>query len=694
MTTELASTSGVKQLEGGLFNYGKWRLDKPKEEGYSHELISAHFDAVKDQTNMDELLVLPAPGVNTLQKAFDSNLKKWPNAPLLGTKGKTEYSWLSWKEVDGLARDFAAGLAALDLTPEVEGEGRTWRFLGIQAKNRKEWGLSYLGNIRNNGTAVALYDTLGVEASKYVINQTGLSTIACQGDLVSKIIDMKIEDMAAGEDAKLGSFKNIITFDELAREDRQRDQEAGVTIYTFAEVLEKGKANTSWTVTEPGPDDCPMFSYTSGTTGDPKGVKLTHQMLVGCAAAVKISTDFNNPMGGLGPDDTYISYLPSAHSFEAALFATTICYGQRCGYFGGDILKLVPEDLPMLKPTFFPSVPRLYNKIFGKIQAQFAAATGCKAWLINKAVTTKQAALRANGTFTHGCYDKLVFKKVRALMGGRVRMMLTGSAPISAEVLDFLKICFCVNVYEGYGMTETSAGSVLTKYNDPKTGHVGGPVANVKIRLRDIPEMGYLHTNDPPKGEVCFWGPSIMKGYFKNPEKTAEAMDGEWLKSGDVAVIHPNGAIQIVDRAKNIFKLSQGEYIAPEKLENQYIKSEYIAQIWIHGDSLHDWAMAFIVVDPDRIKKWAADNAAGEVNDELMKNMKLKEVIYNDLMRIATENKFNSLEKPKQIHLLKDMWTVESDMLTPTMKTKRNIARAVYKNDIEALYAAGPITFK
>lgn len=183
--------------------------------------------------------------------------------------------------------------------------------------------------------------------------------------------------------------------------------------------------------------------------------------------------------------------------------------------------------------------------------------------------------------------------------------MLTGSAPISKEVLDFLKICFCCPILEGYGMTETSAGSCITIPGDPKSGHVGGPVANVKIRLRDIPEMNYLSTNDPPKGEICFWGPSIMKGYFKNEEKTAEALpDGEWLRSGDVGVVHPNGSIQIVDRAKNIFKLSQGEYIAPEKLENVYVQSEYILQAWVHGDSLHDYVCLFAVLDPVKYEAW------------------------------------------------------------------------------------------
>lgn len=181
-------------------------------------------------------------------------------------------------------------------------------------------------------------------------------------------------------------------------------------------------------------------------------------------------------------------------------------------------------------------------------------------------------------------------------------------------------------------------------------------MANVKIRLRDIPEMNFFHTSNPPKGEVCFWGPSIMKGYFKNEEKTREAFSGEWLLSGDVGIINDNGSLQIVDRAKNIFKLSQGEYIAPEKLENQYIKSDFVAQIWIHGDSLHDWVMVFIVVDPEYMTKWAKANDL-EFNEALMTNDILRKEVMGSLKKIAEDNKFNSLEKPKQIMLIKDPWS-------------------------------------
>jgi long-chain acyl-CoA synthetase len=198
-------------------------------------------------------------------------------------------------------------------------------------------------------------------------------------------------------------------------------------------------------------------------------------------------------------------------------------------------------------------------------------------------------------------WDRIVFNKIKMLFGGQVRFMCTGSAPIAGEVLEFLKACFCAPICEGYGMTEGTAAGTATYFHDLEVGHVGGPLQNVKFRLRDIPEMNYLASADPPKGELQFWGPSVMSGYFKNKEKTDEVLKDGWLSSGDVGLINPNGSIKIIDRAKNIFKLSQGEYVAPEKLENVFIQSSWIAQIWIIGDSIRDYVVTFIVVDPDAV---------------------------------------------------------------------------------------------
>lgn len=171
----------------------------------------------------------------------------------------------------------------------------------------------------------------------------------------------------------------------------------------------------------------------------------------------------------------------------------------------------------------------------------------------------------------HEQYDAQIFSKVKPLLGGNLRCMVTGAAPIAAEVVDFFKVVFSCEMVEGYGMTENCGGACVGMSGDPVSGHTGGPLAHIKVRLRDIPEMGYLHTNETPEGEICFYGGSIMPGYYKNPEKTAEFLKDGWLYSGDVGRVFPNGSIKIIDRSKNIFKLSQGEYIAPEKLENVFI---------------------------------------------------------------------------------------------------------------------------
>lgn len=206
------------------------------------------------------------------------------------------------------------------------------------------------------------------------------------------------------------------------------------------------------------------------------------------------------------PDNIVVSYLPYPHSFEQCMLGFALMEGAQIGYYQGNPVKLV-ADCGALQPTIFPSVPRLYNKIYGTIKGKFADATGCKACLINAGLKSKTQALHANATYTHGCYDKIVFSKLQALLGGRVETMVTGSAPIDLEVLNFLKVCFCCPILEGYGLTETSGASSVTDPLDPVAGHVGGPLECVKFRLRDVPEMQYLSSDKPyPRGEVQMMG--------------------------------------------------------------------------------------------------------------------------------------------------------------------------------------------
>ena len=189
--------------------------------------------------------------------------------------------------------------------------------------------------------------------------------------------------------------------------------------------------------------------------------------------------------------------------------------------------------------------------------------------------------------------------------------MVTGSAPIDKTVIDFLKLCFCCPIVEGYGLTESSAASCVADIRDVVTGHVGGPNEALKIRLKDLPEMSYMSTDKPyPRGEICMKGPSIFQGYYKREDKTAECFDADgWFLTGDVAQVYPNGSIKIIDRSKNIFKLSQGEYIAPEKIEQIYGLSQAVAQCFVYGDSFQNACVAVVIPEEEWAMKWATDNS-------------------------------------------------------------------------------------
>jgi len=274
--------------------------------------------------------------------------------------------------------------------------------------------------------------------------------------------------------------------------------------------------------------------------------------------------------------DVYLSYLPLPHVLERIIVYATIGAGAQIAIYGGDVMKL-KDDLALVRPTVFCSVPRLYNRFYDVMKSGFKKLTGVKKILANRAIVSKEHYLKNGCHYNHPVYDRLVFNKTKNAFGGRVKFMMTGSAPISSEVIEFLRIACCCPILEGYGQTESTGASFATAVNDPTSGHVGGPMANVEYKLVDLAEMKYTsddkddNGNPMPRGEICIRGPGVFLGYFKDTEKTTEAIDKDgWLHTGDVGQIMSNGALKIIDRKKNIFKLAQGEYIAPEKVEGIY----------------------------------------------------------------------------------------------------------------------------
>lgn len=269
-------------------------------------------------------------------------------------------------------------------------------------------------------------------------------------------------------------------------------------------------------------------------------------------------------------------------------------------------------------------------------------------------------------------------------------MMITASAPLSRDVLEFIKACFGCPIIEAYGLSESNGAVTATDIRDPISGTVGGPLRHCAIRLKDLPDMEYRVTDQPyPRGEVCVRSPCITTGYFMRPDLTAAAIDDQgYLHTGDVGEILPNGSIKIIDRSKNIFKLSQGEYIAPEKLENIFIQSNFIAQVMVHGDSLQNCCIAIVVPDKEVLAKWASENGKQIDNIFQSQDADFKKVIFDEIYALATASKLNSLEKPKGLYLTNEEFSTENDLMTPTFKLKRNVAKKAYHAQIAQIYAS------
>eukprot|EP01125_Pyxidicula_operculata_P000454 TRINITY_DN10483_c0_g1_i1.p1 TRINITY_DN10483_c0_g1~~TRINITY_DN10483_c0_g1_i1.p1 ORF type:complete len:661 (-),score=182.25 TRINITY_DN10483_c0_g1_i1:265-2247(-) len=617
-----------------------------------------------------KLITTITPGVSSVYSIFQQRLNERGDAPCLGARVKGsdgkfgEYVWRSYKQVKTDSEYFARGLRNLGLQAKDR--------LGIYCKNRSEWVLSYLACTSSNITIVPLYDTLGPEAVTYIINHSELTVAVCGIEGLGKMI---------GSSSECPTLKTIIVADEFSPTDAANAKKQGLNLITFADIVKKGSELPPLAPVTITSDDMLIIMYTSGTTGVPKGAMITNGNIISTMAAVHFSgVEFSH-------EDVHMSYMPMAHIFELVNISLSLYNGARIGFWRGDILGLV-EDIQFLRPTLFPSVPRVLNRIYDKINATINSGSIIKKSLFQYAYQAKLNQVKTTGEYFSPLWDRLVFSKIQALLGGRVRMIISGSAPLAPAVQDFFRVCFCCRVLQGYGLTETCATLTIQDPDDIGVATVGAPVQVIEVKLVDVPEMGYTSSSNPQRGEICCRGAAVFRGYYKMPEKTAEVIDRNgWFHTGDIGEWLPNGTLRIIDRLKNIFKLAQGEYVAAEYLETVYLRSQYVMQIFVYGDSFKNYLVAVAVPDPDTVLPLAAANGIkGDIN-EIVNNKKLKEIIFADLNKVAKDAKLKGFEYIKNIHLESQPWTVENGLLTPTQKTKRNELPKKYKDVLTQLYA-------
>uniref|UniRef100_A0A8B9N037 Arachidonate--CoA ligase n=1 Tax=Accipiter nisus TaxID=211598 RepID=A0A8B9N037_9AVES len=562
--------------------------------------------------------------VRTAYDIFQRGVQVSNNGPCLGVRKPNQpYEWISYKEVSDRAECVGSALLHRGFKPSHV------QYIGIFSQNRPEWVIIEQGCYAFSMVVVPLYDTLGTEAITYIVNKADLSLVFCDKPDKAKLLLTSVEK---GETPILNTIVIMESFG--------------------MDLVERGKK-------------C--------------GVEISLTTACNASAFVKTTEKTFMPSS----DDVLISFLPLAHMFERIVECVVLCHGARIGFFQGDI-RLLMDDLKTLQPTVFPVVPRLLNRMFDKIFGQ--ADTSLKRWMLDFASKRKEAELRSGIVRNNSFWDKVIFRKIQASLGGKVRLMVTGAAPVSASVLTFLRTALGCQFYEGYGQTECTAGCSLSLPGDWTAGHVGAPMPCSIIKLVDVQEMNYLAAKG--EGEVCVKGPNVFCGYLKDPEKTAEALDKDgWLHTGDIGKWLPNGTLKIIDRKKHIFKLAQGEYIAPEKIENVYLRCEALAQVFVHGESLQAFLVAIVVPDPETLRNWAKKKGFEGSYEELCKNKDLKKHILEDMVRIGKESGLKSFEQVKDIVMHTEMFSIENGLLTPTLKAKRPELRKYFQSQIDELYA-------
>ena len=628
---------------------------------------------LKNPKYTSSFILTPYEGLSTMDACFLRSFKENPHNKCLGTRTQTSYTWKTYQEVYESALDLGSSLIAHQSCPKSQNDGFNVGFLGIYMINCEQWHIAEVACAFYDICTVPLYDTLGELSIEFILAQTQLHTILTSGDKLAKLVKMKKE-------GKTGALRNIILISQPSGESEAKSAcEVGLALIDFNHLLSFGKQNRASPVPAAA-ESMYTLSYTSGTTGSPKGVIMTHKNLVSQIAGV--FTVFVPQ-----PDDVHLSYLPLAHLYERLAGAVMLFSGGAIGYYSGNVIHL-KEDLSVLKPTLFVAVPRVLNRFNDLIRQKVAHLHPLFQKVFKKALDVKKAAMASQSTFVHGFYDKLVFNKIKNVLGGNVRLAVTASAPIASEVLDFLKVCFSCQILEAYGLTECGGACTASRHDDVRSGHVGGPLGCASLKLISIPDMNYFITAENPCGEICVKGPTVMSKYFRNPDATAEAIDAQaWLHTGDVAMLMKNGTLRIIDRKKNIYKLSQGEYVAPEKIENVYVKSRFVAMAFVYGDSMRDYNVAIIVPDREALLDLANDLGIKEDWESLCSNKTIISAVQNDIKAIGAEAGLNSIEQVKKIHLHGKDITPDSGLLTPTLKIKRYDMKNFFNLQINQLYS-------
>jgi len=593
---------------------------------------------------------------DTIPHMFDRLTARFADArkPVLMAKTNGSYNGISYSELRRQVELFALGLVAMGL--------RRSDRVSIISENRPEWVIADQAIAALGAVSVPVYPTMTARQVEYIFNDASVRFV-----IVSNQFQLNKVTRIANA---VPTLERTILMGEKGA--------AETSAECFARVIEAGEefrrrnpGHFAASIATVGPDDLLTIIYTSGTTGNPKGVMLTHHNLCTNIRSAAEVIPF-------GTEDTLLSFLPLSHSFERmAGYYTGISCGATVAF--AESVETVRDNMLEVRPTIVTTVPRLFERIQSRIVKQVDAGSPLKrklfSWALgigrSYAAARREGAVPASLAARHALADRLVFSKIRARTGGRMRFFVSGGAALGREFGEFFE-AVGLKVIEGYGLTESSPVIAVNRLDNYRFGTVGHPIPGVDVRIAS-------------DGEILARGPNIMRGYWNNPEATREVIDAEgWLHTGDIGQVDDQGFIHITDRKKHLFVSSGGKNIAPQPIENMFLSNKYIEQFMLIGDR-RMFLTALIVPDFDALREYA--NQAGisyGSNKDLAAHPSINELIQSNIHLIQKD--LASYERVRRFTLLDREFSVEEGELTPTQKVRRKVIEERYAGVIEGMY--------
>ncbi|KAI9499917.1 medium-chain fatty acid-CoA ligase faa2 [Coemansia spiralis] len=628
-------------------------------------------------------LLFGADNVSTVYENFLHGMKTagGPSVPIFGYRDKDirpgtpgDIKWLTYGDFHDRFRHLARGFKGLGLRP---GDN-----VGLYAGNCMEWPLVEFATYYRGFISIAIHETQSRAHTEYIVNLTELTTVFATAACAKKLLDMRDH---------IPKVKNVVLMHQPPPQALvDRLIEKGFSVFNMADVEAYGRESGDERMRLPKYDDVATIVFTSGTIDLPKGAIVTHGNIVSSVAGTNFIME-NKDLAQLSTKDCSVSIIPLSHILGRLAMHAMLAVGCKTVFPRTQPEQLL-EDMGEIKPTVIIGVPKFINRVQDKTMNVIKGKNGLAGSIFRHAVKAKLRNIR-HGQSGHWLWDHVLFKPLSESLGGRVRLIISGTSSISHEAMAFLKCTFSCEVSEGYGLTETCGPASITTHDDVAVGSVGTPYPTNMIKLASVKELGYTVADKPyARGEIMVRGANVFRGYYRQPELTAEVLSEDgWFRTGDLGMFDDQGRLKVIDRKCNIFKLSTGHVIEPERIEYVYCDCDLVTQAFVYGDKERGSLVGIIVLDVEFLrvflskKKIIKEGAEPPHHQMLCIDTIVRSAVLNELNNHGIERDLSYYELLSNIYLEPYGLDVYG-LLTPTLKIKRYEAMRHYQVTINRLY--------